>query len=184
MRAMGQTPLFMIRPQDATLDHDLEVRGYRILDPVNVWACPVADLLAPMPSLTVFPVWEPLAVMNEIWDQGGIGPARRAVMDRAAGPKTALLGRADDAPVGAAFVAVAGDTAMLHALEILPQARRQGLGGWMMRGAALWAQAQGATRMTVLCTQANDAANRLYSSLGMCVVDQYHYRTPHKEETT
>ena len=39
-----------------------------------------------------------------------------------------------------------------------------------------WAAAQGATHLSVLCTNANDAANALYSSLGMELVGQYHYR--------
>jgi len=65
---------------------------------------------------------------------------------------------------------------MVHALEILPHQRGMGVGKWMMRRAAFWAQAEGATHMSVICTQENAAANGLYTSLGMTLTGQYHYR--------
>lgn len=177
MRGLGQAPLFMIRPDEEALDALLAARGYDIVDPVNAYACPVAQLTdTPMPRVTVLPVWEPLAIMREIWAGGGIGPARLAVMARAKGPKTGLLARYNDKPGGVCFVAVHDGIAMVHALEILPHQRRQGLGRWMMRGAAFWAAAQGAETLSVVCTRANAGANRLYSSLGMRLVGQYHYR--------
>lgn len=184
MRDMGQRQLFMIRPGDEALDALLEARGYAVLDPVNAYACPVETLTdIPIPRVTVLQVWEPLAIMREIWAAGGIGPARIAVMERAKGPKTGLLARFNDKPGGTAFVAIHDGVAMLHALEILPHQRKQGLGQWMMRGAAHWAAAQGAHTLAVVCTKANDGANALYSGLGMSVVGEYHYRVWQGEET-
>ncbi|MGD9863806.1 MAG: GNAT family N-acetyltransferase [Pseudodonghicola sp.] len=178
MRDLGQRPLFMIRPGDEALDALLAARGYAVMDPVWAYACPVETLTdVPVPRVTVLPVWEPLAIMREIWAAGGIGPERVAVMERAAGPKVALLARYNDKPGGAAFVAIHQGVAMLHALEILPHQRKQGLAKWMMRGAAVWAAANGARTLSVVCTRANDGANALYSSLGMSVVGGYHYRT-------
>ncbi|MDK3016636.1 GNAT family N-acetyltransferase [Pseudodonghicola flavimaris] len=177
MLALGQPRLFMIRPEDSALDAALAARGYQIKDPVTAYATPVDRLTQiPVPRVTVLPVWEPLVIMREIWAEGGIGPERLAVMMRAEGPKTGLLARYNDKPGGAAFVAVHQGVAMLHALEILPHQRKQGLGQWMMRGAAFWARAQGAQKLSVVCTRANDGANALYSSLGMDVVGAYHYR--------
>lgn len=177
MRGMGQSPLFMIRADDAELDRMLEARGYTIADPVVAYECPVEKLTdMPLPSVRVLNVWEPLAIMREIWQSGGIGPERLAVMARAHGPKTGMLARFKDKPGGVGFVAIHQGTAMLHALEILPHQRKQGLGGWMMRGAAIWARANGADKVAVICTRENDGANALYSSLGMCVVGGYHYR--------
>lgn len=177
MVAMGQPRLFMIRPQDTELDAALDARGYAIKDPVNIWACPVTHLTdTPLPRVTVFPIWRPLAIMEDMWAEGGIGPGRLAVMDRARGPKTGILGRKNDQPAGTAFVAMAGKTAMLHALEIRPHQRRKGMGQWFMRCAAFWAADQAAEQLTVICTKANQGANGLYASLGMEVVGQYHYR--------
>ena len=176
MRAMGQAPLFMVRAGEEDLDAALEARGYRVVDPVNIHVCDIAKLTdTPLPKVTAFAIWEPLAIMKEIWAQGGIGPARLAVMDRAAN-KTAIFGRWNERPGGVAFAAVHDGMCMVHAVEVLPEQRRNGLAAWMMRKAAFWAAEQGATMMAVLCTQANTSANALYSSLGMDVVGQYHYR--------
>ncbi|WP_299735201.1 GNAT family N-acetyltransferase [uncultured Roseobacter sp.] len=172
----GQDPLFMIRPEDADLDQRLAAQGYHVLDPTNVYCTPVARLTdKPVPRVTAFCIWEPLAIMEEIWAQGGIGPERLAVMARA-GVKTGILARWNEKPAGAAFAALHETICMVHAVEILPEQRRQGVAQWVMRAAAFWAQKQGATHIAVLCTQANTAANALYSSLGFEIVGQYHYR--------
>ncbi len=114
--------------------------------------------------------------MRELWTAGGIGPARQAVMDRVAGPKTGILARADDTPAGTAFVACDGKTAMIHAIHVAPELRRRGAAGNIMRAAAHWAQDQGAETLALAVTRANDAANHLYASIGMKVVGYYHYR--------
>jgi GNAT superfamily N-acetyltransferase len=65
---------------------------------------------------------------------------------------------------------------MVHAVEVLPHQRKQGVGAWIMRAAAFWGAAQRAHHIAVLCTTANVGANRLYSSLGFEVAGHYHYR--------
>ncbi len=177
MTAKGQMPLFSLRPEQSALDGKLESRGYAMIDPSVMYACPIERLTdQPLPRVTVFSIWEPLAIMREIWEQGGIGSARQAVMDRVQGPKAGLLARHRDKPAGVAFVAIHDGVAMVHAVEVLPHQRRQGMGHWVMRGAALWAAEQDAYTLSVICTQANTAANALYASLGMTPVGQYHYR--------
>ncbi|MFK7938581.1 MAG: GNAT family N-acetyltransferase [Roseovarius sp.] len=177
MRAMGQTPLFMIRDGDAALDHLLEQHGYRIIDPVNLYVGDVALLTAEPPArVTTFTIWEPLAIMRDIWATGGIGPDRVAVMERAACPKTTIFGRDNNRPAGAGYVGIHKGIAMVHALEILEPHRGAGLGKQMMRRAALWASEHGAQRISAVCTQANEGANALYASLGLSLVGTYHYR--------
>lgn len=177
MRAMGQKRIFCLRPGDEALDAMLADRGYDILDPVNIYACPTRHLTdTPIPRVTVFNIWEPLAIMREIWAQGGIGPERLAVMARARGPKTGFLMRHSDQPAGTGFAAVQDGIAMVHALEILPHHRRRGMGVWAMRAAAFWALDNGAQTLSVICTKANAGANGLYHSLGMEIVGEYHYR--------
>ena len=161
----------------AIADAGFDARGYDIVDPVNLYATPVDTLTTePVPPVTAIPVWEPLAIMRDIWAAGGIGPGRLAVMERAPGPKTAIIARWNDHPGGCGFVAIHDSIAMVHALEILPHQRNQGLGKWMMRRAAFWARENGAHTLSVVCTQANQGANALYASLGMTLVGQYHYR--------
>ena len=177
MRAMGQDCLFMIRDGQDDLDAQLGARGYLVKDPVNLWVCPIEKLMdVEIPRVTTFALWSPLEIQREIWIAGGIGMARQAIMERVSGPKAALLGRYDDKPAGAGFVAVHDGVAMVHALEILPHQRRRGMGVWMMRQAAFWAAENGATEMAVLCTKENAGANGLYASLGMTNGGQYHYR--------
>ncbi len=177
LASIGQPPLFLIRDGDEALDMMLQARGYALLDPVTVYACRVAELTKiRLPRVTVFEIWQPLSIMLEIWQAGGIGPARIDVMRRAIGPKISLLGRLNEHPAAAAYVAIHEATAMVHAIEILEHQRRQGMGAWIMRAAAFWAAKHGAHTLSVVCTDANEGANRLYSSLGMSIVGHYHYR--------
>jgi ribosomal protein S18 acetylase RimI-like enzyme len=175
MRALGQEPLFLLR-DEPDLDAALQAQGYRVVDPVVAYAAPVAAMAQAPERMTTFPHWPPMAIAEQLWAEGGIGAARLAVMQRVLGPKTAILGRAGDRAAGAAFVAVQGGVAMLHGLEVTPALRRQGSAHNILRAAAVWAQNQGAETLTLVVTEANDAARRLYASLGMGVVGQYHYR--------
>ena len=169
-------PLVLIRAQDVALDAVLADRGWGIVDPVVVYAAPVAGLAADLPALAAFPHWPPLAIARSLWDEGGIGPERMAVMDRVAGPKTAVLARDGDRPAGVAFVACDGAEAMLHALEVRPAHRRRGIGTILLQAAANWAASQGAERLSLAVTERNTGARALYARLGMEVVGQYHYR--------
>jgi ribosomal protein S18 acetylase RimI-like enzyme len=177
MRALDQARLFMITAQDGALDAALAARGYAVKDPVTMFACPVETLAVQgTKDLTAIRTEAPLEVMKEIWSAGGIGKGRLAVMSRAKGPKTYLLGRVDDRAAGAGFVALHGKTAMLHALEILPEHRRKGLGRAMTTAAAAWALENGAETFSLIAISANQAACGLYRQLGMQAVGHYHYR--------
>ncbi|WP_102223829.1 GNAT family N-acetyltransferase [Acidimangrovimonas sediminis] len=175
-QALGQTPIFMIRPGDEDLDSWLDARGYRVKDPVALYLAPVATVAGEVPPVTAFALWPPLQVQLDIWEEGGIGPARLAVMERAAGPKTAILGRRADKPAGTAYVAIHAGVAMVHALEVPARMRRQKAALYMMRRAALWAGAEGAEWLSLAVTEANAGARALYEGLGMQIAGRYHYR--------
>lgn len=169
-------PLVMIRPADAALDAALARAGWRVVDPVLIYAAGVAELRADLPPLAAFPHWPPLAIAASIWDEGGIGPQRIAVMERVSGARAVILARDGDRPAGVAFVACHGTDAMLHALEVRPSSRRRGLGTTLLHAAAAWAEGEGADRLSLAVTERNSAARALYARLGMQVVGQYHYR--------
>jgi ribosomal protein S18 acetylase RimI-like enzyme len=173
MRDLGQNPLFLIR--DDRLDDALAQAGYGIVDPVIVYAIPCAAL-SQMDQGDSYAHWPPLAIMCEIWAAAGIGPDRLAVMTRAQ-TKTAIMVRGQDRTAGVCFVAVSGKTAMLHALAVAPQHRRQGSAQKLLSAAADWAQSQGADTLSLAVTTANTPARRLYEKLGMQIVGQYHYRS-------
>lgn len=177
MKVLEQPLLFMIREGDETLDALLAERGYAIKDPVNLYTCPIETLAKiELHRLAAFPIWPPLAMIGEIWTDSGIGAGRQAVMARANGPKTAILARQNDRVAGVAYVAIHKKTAMLHALEVVPAQRRQGVAVNIMGCAAKWAQDNGATTFSIICVRENTGANNLYTSLGMKNVGQYHYR--------
>ncbi|HBN32635.1 MAG: GNAT family N-acetyltransferase [Rhodobacterales bacterium] len=178
MLDVGQPALFMLRNHNADLDKRLADLGYRVVDPVLIFTAPI-DVVAridPKP-LTAIPGEQPLAIMCEIWARGGIGPARIDVMERTIGPKTYLFSRHDvDKPGGCAFVALDDEIAMLHALEVVPDARRSGVARNLLGRAAIWGMENGAKFISVVTTGGNLPAQKLFSSLGMQVVGKYHYR--------
>ena len=177
MMALKQTPLFQIREGENALDGLLDANGYSVIDRVNVYAAPVETLATEVPPRTIaIPAWEPLQIMKEIWAEGGIGPERVDVMRRAEGPKTGFLSRFNDKPAGTSYAAMHDGISMLHALEIKSNQRRNGLGRWAMRRLAYWTMENGGHMTSVICTQANEAANGLYQSLGMTKIGTYHYR--------
>lgn len=177
MRTLRQTPLFMVRHGEDALENALTATGYTVKDPVSYYTAPTAKIATQRPpAVTCFQVWPPLATQAEIWDAGGVDDAHLAIMARATGPKTAVLGRVHDTPAGTAFAAIHDGTAMIHAIETAHAFRRQGLGRHMIRALAFWAQDHNAHTIALLVTKANIAANTLYTSLGMTPVGGYHYR--------
>ena len=175
-RSLGQRPTFLLRPGEEALDTALAGRKFEAYDPVVILAADLAALPRDVPPVTAFAHWPPLAIARQIWAENGIGPERQAVIDRAAVPKAAVLGRTKDRAAGAAFVGLHRDTAMLHALVVAPDFRRLGLARAMMAEACRWADEAGAQRLALVVTRANTAALALYQALGMQPVCTYHYR--------
>ncbi|WP_299355360.1 GNAT family N-acetyltransferase [uncultured Shimia sp.] len=177
MRDLGQTPLFQVREGNSDLDDALAARGYEVIDPVTMYAVEASKLATERPPRTVaIETTGPLNIMREMWETGGIGPERVEVMNRACKPKAGFVSRWQDKPAGTSFIAMYNGISMIHAVEILPFQRRQGLGRWLMQRAAFWTRDNGGHTLSVICTDHNAAANGLYSSLGMSVVGRYHYR--------
>ena len=171
----GQTGLVMVRQGEDALDATLADAGWRTGDEVVLYmARPSA--FEPPRTMAGFALWPPLAVQRLIWSEGGIGAGKQAIMDRADGPKTAILGRSNDRPAGAAFVAMAGEIAFVHALCVAPALQRKGAARDIMRVAGAWAQDAGADWLALAVTRGNVPARGLYASLGMQLVGHYHYR--------
>jgi len=183
MRALGQPAQYMIRSGDEALDTQLAAYGFQLKDETVLYAAPTAPLTTPKPPpVTSFQVWPPLEAQREIWASGGISAARIAVMERANCRKSSFLGRVNDRPAGTVYAGIHDKIAMLHALEITPQDRRQGLAASLTRAVAIWAAKYQAAHVALATTRANSAANALYASLGMTIVGHYHYRI-HPDDT-
>lgn len=181
-RALGQVPLWRVGAAQTDLDEVLAAEGYARADETRLMQAPT-DRIAhqELGLMTAFRVADPLAAQREIWADGGIDPARLAVMARATGPKTTVLGRLGNHPAGAGFAAAHEGTAMAHALEVLPRFRRKGLGRNMMIALARWAEEVGCAHLCLLVTTANAPARALYTAMGFEEAPGYHYRI--QEET-
>lgn len=177
MTEWGQGPLFQLWPGDEALDADLAARGYEIIDPVNIYAAPVASLIDDRSEVArILRLSAPIALAEDVWRDGGVGAERLAVMARAKGAKAYMMARLGDRPAAVGFVATAGDIAMVHAIETIPAQRRKGAGRMIVQAAARFARDEGAQTLALAVTKANTGANALYQSLGMTVVSEYHYR--------
>lgn len=172
----GLPPVFRALDQDQALQQALAARGFHRSNPTAIMASPIARLTdRDLPPVTTFTIWPPMAIQREIWAAGNIKAARQQVMLRVAAPRTSILGRIKDRAAGAGFVAIDGDVAMIHAIEVLPDWRRHGLAGWMMRQAAIWAAGQGAARVGLAVSRANLGARAMYQGLGFEEVAGYAY---------
>ena len=176
MSDLGQPHLFQILGDQAQLDATLDARGYAVIDRCTIYAGLAQDMSAKLAPATAWPVWPPLACQKEIWEAGGISEGRQAIMARAPMPKTAVLGRTMDTPVGAGFVSASGSLAMIHAVEVLSDYRRRGVARLMMHSAANWCVSQGVDWLALITTDDNVASNALYSNMGMSAIGTYHYR--------
>jgi len=175
-RGWGERPMFRVRDADAALAGALAARGYQHGTPTAILAADCAGLAAlPVPPLTAFAIWPPLAMQRDIWQAGNITSARQEVMERVALPKTALLGRMRDRAAGAAFVALDGPVAVIHAIEVVPALRRQGVASWLIRMAAAWSQDRGASRLALAVSRANTGARAAYDRLGFADLGGYGY---------
>ncbi|WP_299906396.1 GNAT family N-acetyltransferase [uncultured Paracoccus sp.] len=176
MRGWGQPLIFRVLDGDERLQAALTARGCRRENPTAIMAAPIARLTdRELPPVTAFAIWPPMAIQRDIWAAGNIKAARQQVMLRVPEPRTSILGRIKDRAAGAGFAAIHGDVAMVHALEVLPDWRRLGLAGWMMRQAAFWAAEHGATRIGLAVSRGNTGAVALYRAMGFDEIAGYAY---------
>ena len=175
MRAAGQAPLFRLADQPR-LDAALAARGYALVDPTLLYVAPAASLAEAPRPVSLLSCWPPLAIQRQLWRDAGIEAPRLAVMARASEPHLAFIARFQNRAAGVAFAALDGPVAMLHALEVEPGFRRQGVARYMLRGIAHWAAGAGAEWFALAVTEQNLAARGLYSALNMAEAGRYHYR--------
>lgn len=176
LEAVADEPLFQVKLGQTALDQALEARGYKVLDPTILYAAPIALIAEAPRPVSLLASWPPLAMQRQVWADGGVGPARIAVMERACAPKNAFIARFQNRVAGAGFIAIDDGIAMLHALQVEVDFRRKGVARYMARGMAHWAMQNGAETFALAVTQGNTTARGLYSQLGMTEADAYHYR--------
>jgi GNAT superfamily N-acetyltransferase len=176
-RSRGSRPLAHVGPADAALDARLAALGWDAVEPCHVLSASAAAVAARgLCDRMAVAVRCPLAALDELWEAGGIGPGRRAVMETTPGPKEIILMREDDRAAAALFVAATGRIATLHAVHVAPAFRRHGVGAALCAAAAAWAEGAGADTLALAVTVANAPARALYGALGFAEAFPYHYR--------
>ncbi|WP_323035184.1 GNAT family N-acetyltransferase [Pararhodobacter sp.] len=173
---LGAAPLFQLRDSQSDFDAVLAARGYDVVDPTLVYSAPITLIAEAPRPVSLLAAWPPLAMQRQVWLDGGVGPERVAVMERACEPKNGFIARFQNRVAGAGFVAIHDGIAVLHALQVEEDFRRLGVARYMVRGIAHWAMQNGAKTYALAVTKANFNARGLYSQLGMTEVEAYHYR--------
>ena len=185
--AEGFAPRFQLWPGDEALGAALEARGYRIYDrSLLLWRDAAEPLPAPDPraeaASVAIAVATPLAMLDEVWTEGGVGPARRAIVERAPEPKIRLLGRAGMRPAGAAAAILDGEIAVTQALFVRSGFRRLGVAATLVAAIQRYAAGQGARYLCHSVVAGNAGAIALYGRLGFASFGSYRYAILDREK--
>ncbi|MFI7604174.1 GNAT family N-acetyltransferase [Micromonospora sp. NPDC049366] len=172
--AMVNTPLPLAAPVGAELD----ARGWATRPPVLVQTAPLPLPAAPpgagpaVVELATAPSDEWLAVAAG--RKGGLPDAARHVLTAVDQVRFAHA-YADGTLIGIGRGTVTGPGRWLglSLIEVLPEARRQGLAGRLIRALADWAVAIGSTRAFLQVEQSNTGAVALYQGLGFTTHHTY-----------
>ncbi|WP_319459441.1 GNAT family N-acetyltransferase [Micromonospora sp. RTP1Z1] len=181
--AMVNTPLPLAAPVGAALD----ARGWDARPPVLVQTVAVAALPAAPTARTGPPPVELTGAPSDDWlavaagRKGGLPAAARHVLtavDRVRFAQVYADGRL--VAVGRGTVTGQGRWLGLALIEVLPEARRQGLAGRVIRSLADWGAAEGASHAFLQVEQRNTPAVALYRGLGFTTHHTYLTRVaPH-----
>ena len=177
MQLLNQKNIFHIREKDLELDNILDRLGYSLVDKTVVYGSKIAKMSSPcVPPMTAFNIWPPLRIMKDIWEIGGTTDSRISVMERCKVRKTAILGRIENKAAGCAFISEYKGVAILQALFVLPSYRRKGLARFLISESVKWVSYAESAYLALMTDKYNKEARGLYDSLGMKIIDKYHYR--------
>lgn len=181
--AMVNTPLPLAAPVGAELDG----RGWGARPPVLVQTVALAALPPAPPTPAGAPPVGLAAVPSEDWlavaagRKGGLPEAARHVLtavDRVRFAHVYVDGTL--VAIGRGTVTGEGRWLGLSLIEVVPQARRRGLAGRVIRALVGWAVAEGASHAFLQVEQRNTAAVALYRGLGFTTHHTYLTRVaPH-----
>ena len=175
----GLPPLLQLPLADPA-NQEMADAGWSRLHVTVVQVAPVAPVLARAKEPTTRAVVEPapssdwLSVMHDLDEDVDDHVAILA------GPPVvgfATLYRGSD-PLAIGRVSVEGDWCGITSVDVVPSARRRGLGTEVMTALLAWAQQQGATSSYLQVRAANPGALKLYDALGYVTHHPYGYRGP------
>jgi GNAT superfamily N-acetyltransferase len=187
-RSRGLGPRFMLPLPDAgPLDALLADRGWLLGDVVRVLVAPLGPLLPTQddaPPVRVDATPDDGWVASYHYRGSALPPQARKVIE--GGDRLGFASIRDRGDPGGAVFAIARgcvDPAAdgtrwlgVTAVEVDPAARRQGLGGRILRGLAAWAAGEGATCCYLQVAADNAPALALYAAAGFTEHHTYQYR--------
>ena len=150
----------------SSLDRELDARGYTVVDPTLVLTAPLApDVTGPVtiedhPS----PDW------MRVWTSVEGNPAATPILTGVAADYALLDGMA----VGRGVPQ--GDWYGIYCMAVLPEFRRRGLAGRVLRELLRRGHESGARQAYLAVVESNTAARALYERAGFTVAGRYHYR--------
>ncbi len=160
----------------ADLDRRLELRGYRVQEPVTTLAKRVFPSVIPQDAeISDRPSdgWMEVYLSNIKPDRRSSAPAILATVPR---PCVFLSILAGGQVVSTALAVLHGGIVIAECIGTRADARRTGAASRVMAALEAWAVDQGATIAALQAVTANIPAQRLYGSLGYTRVNEYHYR--------
>ncbi|MEV6981205.1 GNAT family N-acetyltransferase [Sphaerisporangium sp. NPDC051017] len=164
------------------LDERLEARGYRVVDRTTYMT---ASLQSPLdgPSEKAAQVGlsgEPSQEWLTAWwavdgRYDGEGPASATCILRGV-PATYAEVRQDGRTLAVGRSVLQGDTLGIYCMATLPEARRRGLAGAVLRALTADGRARGAVRAYLVVIASNSPVIALYTRHGFTPTGAYHYR--------
>lgn len=175
--ARNRRPLAQLPLDGGPVQRWLEARGGLPFDETAVMTRPIGSPAALPEGLGADGAPEPPEVWARIESHGPEDfPARLAVMRRIPPERRRFVTlREGGAALGVAFVAAAGDLALIAAVSVRPEAQGRGLGAALMAAALAAGAELGAARAAVQVEVRNAGARRLYDRLGFAQAYRYAY---------
>jgi ribosomal protein S18 acetylase RimI-like enzyme len=150
----------------SSLDRELDARGYTVVDPTLVLTAP----LGPGVTGPVRIEDHPSPDWMRIWTSVEGDPAATPILTGVAADYALLDGMA----VGRGVPQ--GDWYGIYCMAVLPEFRRRGLAGQVLRELLRRGHESGARYAYLAVVESNTAARTLYERAGFTVAGGYHYR--------
>lgn len=179
-KAAGQRPRFHISEvsEPHGLDGVLEARGYARSERCLTMFKPVGARKADLTGVewTYFPSTQWFKIYTSVLDESRKAVAER-IIENVPWPRAFFLYRRRGLSLSVGLAVHEDGMVGIECLATREEGRRRGAARALMHGIEAWALEEGAHSLYLQVVESNEAAVKLYRSLGYEPVGRYHYRT-------